>query len=100
MVETLKITDLHVATPEGKPILMGVNLVIQRGEVHALMGPNGSGKSTLGYAIMGHPGYEVTSGSITLNGEDLLAMDPTQRARAGIFLAFQRPMSVPGVKMA
>src|SRR3954462_9123706 len=99
MSETLKITDLHVAV-EGKPILRGVNLEIKRGEVHALMGPNGSGKSTLGYAIMGHPGYEVTSGSITLDGLDVLAMEPNERARAGIFLAFHRPMSIPGVKMA
>jgi Fe-S cluster assembly ATP-binding protein len=99
MAEILKITDLHVAT-EGKPILRGVNLEIKRGEVHALMGPNGSGKSTLGYAIMGHPSYEVTQGSITLDGADVLAMEPNQRARAGIFLAFQRPMSIPGVKMA
>jgi Fe-S cluster assembly ATP-binding protein len=100
MSEILKITDLHVATPEGKEILKGVNLEIKRGEVHALMGPNGSGKSTLGYAIMGHPGYVVTKGSITLDGQDVLAMEPNQRARAGIFLAFQRPMSIPGVKMA
>ena len=99
MTEILKITDLHVSV-EGKPILRGVNLELKRGEVHALMGPNGSGKSTLGFAIMGHPGYEVTSGSITLNGEDVLAMEPNQRARAGIFLAFQRPMAIPGVKMA
>ena len=100
MSEILKITDLHVATPEGKEILKGVNLEIKRGEVHALMGPNGSGKSTLGYAIMGHPGYVVTKGTITLDGQDVLAMEPNQRARAGIFLAFQRPMSIPGVKMA
>src|SRR3954447_21148092 len=100
MAETLKISDLHVATSDGKEILRGVNLELRRGEVHALMGPNGSGKSTLGYAIMGHPGYEVTSGSITLDGLDVLSMEPNERARAGIFLAFQRPMSIPGVKMA
>ena len=99
MTETLKITDLHVAV-EGKPILQGVNLTINRGETHALMGPNGSGKSTLGNAIMGHPGYEVTSGKIDLNGTDVLELDATERARAGIFMAFQRPMSIPGVKMA
>ena len=99
MPETLKISNLHVAV-EGKPILRGVDLELKRGEVHALMGPNGSGKSTLGYAIMGHPGYEVTEGTIELNGQDVLAMDPNERARAGIFLAFQRPMAIPGVKMA
>jgi Fe-S cluster assembly ATP-binding protein len=99
MTETLKIENLHVAV-EDKPILKGVNLTLGRGEVHALMGPNGSGKSTLGYAVAGHPGYEVTEGSITLNGEDVLEMSPDVRARQGLFLAFQRPMAVPGVKMA
>lgn len=99
MSHVLKIEDLHVSVGD-KPILRGVNLTINHGETHALMGPNGSGKSTLGLAIMGHPGYEITQGSITLDGEDVLEMEPNERARAGIFLAFQRPMAIPGVKMA
>ncbi len=99
MTDVLEIKDLHVSV-EGKEILRGVNLKMTRGETHALMGPNGSGKSTLGLAVMGHPNYEVTSGSIELNGEDLLEMAPDDRARAGVFLAFQRPVAIPGVKMA
>ncbi len=99
MTDTLKITDLHVSV-EGKPILRGVNLEMKRGETHALMGPNGSGKSTLGLAIMGHPKYEITQGSIELNGEDLTDQEPDERARAGVFMAFQRPVAIPGVKMA
>ncbi|MFM8436253.1 MAG: Fe-S cluster assembly ATPase SufC, partial [Planctomycetia bacterium] len=102
--DSLVIKNLHVSV-EGQEILKGVNLEIGRGEVHALMGPNGSGKSTLGYAIMGHPGYDVTAGSIELveadgTRHDLLAMEPDQRARAGVFLAFQRPMAIPGVRLA
>jgi Fe-S cluster assembly ATP-binding protein len=99
MTETLEIKNLHVAVGE-KPILSGVSLTIRRGETHALMGPNGSGKSTLAGVIMGHPNYEVTEGTIELNGENILEWDATERARGGIFMAFQRPMSIPGVKMA
>src|SRR5262245_25728078 len=99
MTDTLKIIDLHVSVAE-KPILKGVNLELRRGETHALMGPNGSGKSTLGFAIMGHPGYEVTGGRIELNGENLLELEPDERARRGVFMAFQRPLAIPGVKMA
>ncbi|HZL88391.1 MAG TPA: Fe-S cluster assembly ATPase SufC [Pirellulaceae bacterium] len=99
MTDTLEIKNLHVSVEE-KPILRGVNLTIRRGETHALMGPNGSGKSTLGLVIMGHPKYEVTQGSITLNGEDLLEKEPDERARLGLFYAFQRPIAIPGVKLA
>ncbi len=104
MSERLEIKNVHVAV-EGQEILKGVDLTIGRGEVHALMGPNGSGKSTLGYAIMGHPSYEVTEGSVELinsdgTRHDILAMEPDVRARSGVFLAFQRPMSIPGVRLA
>jgi len=99
LVDRLEIKDLHVSV-EGKQILHGVNLVMKRGETHALMGPNGSGKSTLGLAIMGHPNYEITQGTMDLNGENLVEMSPDERARAGLFLAFQRPVAIPGVKLA
>lgn len=99
MSHQLEIRDLHVAVG-GREILKGVNLLIRFGETHALMGPNGSGKSTLGLAIMGHPHYEVTKGSIRLDERDVLAMEVDERARSGIFMAFQRPSAIPGVKMA
>lgn len=96
---TLKIQDLHVEI-EGKEILKGVNLEISTGEIHAIMGPNGTGKSTLSSAIMGHPKYEVTQGSITLDGEDVLEMEVDERARAGLFLAMQYPSEISGVTNA
>lgn len=99
MTDTLKITNLHVSVT-GKQILAGVNLEMRRGETHALMGPNGSGKSTLGLAIAGHPGYEVTEGTIELNSVNVLEMEADERARSGLFYAFQRPVAIPGVKMA
>ncbi|WP_145087806.1 Fe-S cluster assembly ATPase SufC [Anatilimnocola aggregata] len=99
MSDTLVITNLHCSV-EGKQILRGVNLTVRRGETHALMGPNGSGKSTLGLVIMGHPKYVVTEGTITLNGEDLHEKSPDERARRGLFYAFQRPVAIPGVKLA
>jgi Fe-S cluster assembly ATP-binding protein len=92
----LKITDLHVSVG-GTPILKGLTLEIPAGEVHAIMGPNGAGKSTLGYALAGREGYEVTSGTATLDGVDLLALSVEQRAAEGVFLAFQYPVSIPGV---
>ncbi|MBL4954876.1 Fe-S cluster assembly ATPase SufC [Neobacillus sp. OS1-32] len=96
---TLIIKDLHVAI-EGKEILKGVNLEIKGGEIHAIMGPNGTGKSTLSSAIMGHPKYEVTSGSITLDGQNVLEMEVDERARAGLFLAMQYPSEINGVTNA
>src|ERR1700691_4188553 len=101
---TLKITDLHVSVAEASgastEILRGVDLTVSGGETHAIMGPNGSGKSTLAYAIAGHPKYTVTSGSATLEGEDVLAMSVDARARAGLFLAMQYPVEVPGVTVS
>ena len=99
MSKVLTIENLHVAI-DGKEILKGVDLTIRQGEVHALMGPNGSGKSTLSYALMGHPNYEVTEGTATIDGVDLLDLEPDERAKAGVFLAFQYPTSIPGVTVA
>ena len=99
MARELVIKDLHVAV-EGREILKGVNLAVHQGETHALMGPNGSGKSTLASALMGHPNYEVTSGEVLLDGENILEMSPDERAKKGLFLAFQYPMSIPGVSVA
>jgi Fe-S cluster assembly ATP-binding protein len=96
---TLEIRDLHVAV-EGKPILKGLSLAVNKGEVHALMGPNGSGKSTLANALMGNPKYEITSGSVALNGEDVLELSADERGRKGLFLAFQYPTAIPGVSVA
>lgn len=102
-MSTLEIKDLHVTveTEQGtKEILRGVTLTIESGQTHAIMGPNGSGKSTLAYSIAGHPKYTVTSGSVTLDGEDVLAMSVDERARAGVFLAMQYPVEVPGVTVS
>ncbi len=94
----LEIKNLH-ARVEGKEILKGVDLVINDGEIHALMGTNGAGKSTLSNVIVGHPKYEVTEGSMTFNGQDLLSMTPEERSHAGIFMSFQTPVEIPGVSM-
>src|SRR5260370_609959 len=99
MESELIIKNLH-ANIEGKPILRGVDLVVKRGQVHALMGPNGSGKSTLANVIMGNPKYEVTEGEIWFKGENILEYSPDRRARMRLFLAFQYPMSIPGVSVA
>jgi Fe-S cluster assembly ATP-binding protein len=95
----LEIRDLHVSIG-AKPIVAGLSLVIKQGEVHALMGPNGTGKSTLAKAIAGHPDYTVTGGDVLLDGRSVLAMEPDERARAGLFLAFQYPSEIPGVTIA
>jgi Fe-S cluster assembly ATP-binding protein len=103
-MSTLEIRDLHAsvtdAAGEAREVLRGVNLAVKSGETHAIMGPNGSGKTTLAYAIAGHPRYQVTQGSITLDGEDVLAMSVDARARAGLFLAMQYPVEVPGVSVS
>ena len=103
-MSTLEIRDLHASVTDAagnsQEILRGVDLVVRAGETHAIMGPNGSGKSTLAYAIAGHPKYKVTQGSVTLDGEDVLAMSVDARARAGLFLAMQYPAEVPGVSVS
>ncbi|MFW6202521.1 MAG: Fe-S cluster assembly ATPase SufC [Gemmatimonadota bacterium] len=97
----LKISDLRaVVADDGEEILKGVDLELSRGEIHAIMGPNGSGKSTLAKVLAGHPAYEVTGGSVAYRGEDLLEMEPDERAQAGVFLAFQYPVEIPGVSIA
>ena len=95
----LEIRDLH-ATVEGKEILRGISLTVNRGEIHAIMGPNGSGKSTLAKILAGHPAYEVTKGEVLFEGRNLLELEPDERAREGVFLAFQYPVEVPGVSNA
>ncbi len=99
MTAVLEIKDLHVKV-EDTEILKGVTLTLRQGEVHALMGPNGSGKSTTAYAVAGHPHYEITGGDILFNGESILDLDPDERAKLGIFLAFQYPVAIPGVSFA
>ncbi|WP_438479881.1 Fe-S cluster assembly ATPase SufC [Oleiharenicola lentus] len=98
-MSTLVIQDLHISIGD-KPIVKGLNLTIKQGEVHAIMGPNGTGKSTLAKAIAGHPDYTVTSGEVLLDGKSVLEMEPDERARAGLFLAFQYPSEIPGVSIA
>lgn len=99
MASLLEIQDLHAGI-EGNEILKGVNLVVKPGEIHALMGPNGTGKSTLAHILMGHPAYEVTGGEIIFKGENIVEMDPDERARKGLFLAFQYPVAIPGLSVA
>lgn len=99
MSSVLEIRNLHVSV-EDKPILKGVNLVVKQGEIHALMGPNGTGKSTLAYTLMGHPNYAVTQGQVIFKGVDLLELEPDERSRLGLFLAFQYPVAIPGVSVA
>lgn len=98
-MSTLEIKDLCVSVAD-KAILKNLNLTINKGEVHAIMGPNGTGKSTLAYTLMGHPGYEVTGGEVLFKGKNILEMEPDERSREGLFLAFQYPVSIPGVTVA
>ncbi len=99
MTDELIIRNLRVSI-EGKEILKGVNLTLPKGEVHAIMGPNGTGKSTLAYTLMGHPAYEVTDGEVIFKGQNILELEPDERSRLGIFLAFQYPVAIPGVTVA
>jgi len=99
MSTELVIKDLHVSV-EGKPIIKGLNLTIKQGEIHALMGPNGSGKSTLANTLMGHPNYHADAGEVTFGGVNILELEPNERAKLGLFLAFQYPTAVSGVSMA
>lgn len=98
-MSALKIKNLHVSI-EDTPIIKGLNLTVRQGEVHAIMGPNGTGKSTLAYAVMGHPKYEITEGDILVDDVSILDLAPDERSRAGVFLAFQYPVSIPGVTVA
>src|SRR5687767_5648915 len=95
----LEIKNLHVGI-DGKEILKGLDLTVEQGKIHAIMGPNGTGKSTLAYALMGHPSYQVTEGQVIFNGQNLLELEPDERSRLGIFLAFQYPVAIPGVTVA
>lgn len=99
MTAVLEIRNLHVSVGE-EEILKGIDLLVKQGEIHALMGPNGSGKSTLAYALAGHPNYEPTAGQVIFDGKDLFGLEPDERSRAGLFLAFQYPVAVPGVTVA
>src|SRR5579875_2058790 len=96
VADGLTVRDLRVSV-DGNEILKGIDLTVEPGRVHALMGPNGSGKSTLAFALSGHPGYQITAGSVQLDGEELLGLSPDKRARAGLFLSFQYPASIPAI---